>query len=67
MKSVLIKSGIKPINNIVDITNYLSVITAQPLHAFDYDKLVENDLIKDGTAHITIRVAKNGERIHTLE
>jgi phenylalanyl-tRNA synthetase beta chain len=67
MKSVLLKSGIKPINNVVDITNYLSVITAQPLHAFDYDKLVENDLTKDGTAHITIRVAKNGERIHTLE
>jgi len=67
MKSVLIKSGIKPINNVVDITNYLSVITAQPLHAFDYDKLVENDLTKDDTAHITIRVAKNGERIHTLE
>jgi len=67
MKSVLLKSGIKPINNVVDITNYLSVITAQPLHAFDYDKLVENDLTRDGTAHITIRLSKNGERIHTLE
>lgn len=67
MKSILIKSGIKPINNIVDITNYLSIITGQPLHAFDYDKLTENDTLKDGSAHITIRLAKNGERIHTLE
>mgnify|MGYP003771122929 CR=1 FL=1 len=67
MKSILIKSGIKPINNIVDITNYLSIITGQPLHAFDYNKLIENDIVKNGSTHITVRLAKNGERIHTLD
>lgn len=40
IKAILTLSGIKPINNIVDITNYISQLTAQPLHAYDYDKLV---------------------------
>jgi len=67
LKSILIKSGIKPINNVVDITNYLSILTGQPLHAFDYEKLLTNDPIKKDSAHITVRVAKDGEKIHTLD
>lgn len=67
LKSVLLKTGIKPINNVVDITNYLMVLTGQPLHAFDYDKLLKNDPNTNETAHITVRLAKDGERIHTLD
>ncbi|MDY0096794.1 MAG: phenylalanine--tRNA ligase subunit beta [Candidatus Dojkabacteria bacterium] len=67
LKSILIKSGIRPINNIVDITNYLSILTGQPLHAFDYDKVVSNDPSSNSNAHITVRLARVGERIHTLD
>ena len=67
LKSILIKSGIRPINNIVDITNYLSILTGQPLHAFDYDKVVKNDPSNNPNAHITVRLARVGERIHTLD
>ena len=63
LKSILIKSGFKPINNIVDITNYLALLTGQPLHAFDYDKVSNGS----DTAQIVVRVAHSGERIHTLD
>lgn len=67
LKSLLIKSGLRPINNIVDITNYLALITGQPLHAFDYDKVVSNDSNSNGQAYITVRVAQDEEKIHTLD
>lgn len=67
LKSALTKFGYKTINNIVDITNYISHITGQPLHAFDYDKLVKNDPNSGGTAHINIRMAKEGENILGLD
>jgi phenylalanyl-tRNA synthetase beta chain len=67
LKSVLLRTGIKPINNIVDITNYLMVLTGQPLHAFDYDKLTKNDPNKGNGAHITVRLASEKEKLHTLD
>lgn len=67
LKSLLIKSGFKPINNVVDITNYLAILTGQPLHAFDYDKLLSNDTNCKNGVQITVRLARNGERIHTLD
>ncbi len=67
LKSILIKSGIRPINNIVDITNYLSILVGQPLHAFDYNKVIQNDPSTNTKAHIEVRLAKDGERIHTLD
>jgi len=67
LKSALIKFGYKPINNIVDITNYIAQLSGQPLHAFDYDKVVSNDSNKNGSANITIRMAREGESILGLD
>ncbi|HQQ68223.1 MAG TPA: phenylalanine--tRNA ligase subunit beta, partial [Candidatus Cloacimonadota bacterium] len=43
LKTALIKSGLRPINNIVDVTNFIMMETGHPLHAFDYAKLVGKD------------------------
>ena len=51
--------GIRPVNNIVDITNYVLLEQGQPLHAFDFDKLNDNS--------IKVRCARNGENISTLD
>ncbi len=67
LKSILIKLGYKPINNIVDITNYISHLAGQPLHAFDYDKVISNDTNSKNTANITIRMAREGESILGLD
>lgn len=54
----LVRLGGKPINNIVDVTNYVMLLTAQPTHAYDYDKLAGHML---GT-----RFAKQGEKAMLL-
>jgi phenylalanyl-tRNA synthetase beta chain len=51
--------GLKPINNIVDVTNFVMMETGQPLHAFDFDQLEENRII--------VRTAKEGETFITLD
>ncbi len=60
----LIRLGVQPINNIVDITNYVMLETGQPLHAFDYDKLARG---KDGRVEIMVRTAVRKESIVTLD
>ncbi len=64
LKERLESIGQKSINNVVDITNYVMWETGQPVHAFDFDKLVSN---QDGIKKFVIRSAKKGEKIITLD
>ena len=59
MKQVLKTCGMRPINNIVDITNFVMLETGQPMHAFNYNDLADK--------HIIVRNARNGEFIQTLD
>lgn len=63
--TVLSKSGMKPISPIVDATNYLMLLTGQPLHAFDYDKFIK--VGKTDSLKIIIRLARKGEKLVLLD
>lgn len=59
LKERLIACGLRPINNIVDIANYVMLETGQPLHAFDGEKLAGRKIV--------VRFAENSEKIVTLD
>lgn len=63
--TLLSRSGMRPIDPIVDMTNYLMLLTGQPLHAFDYDKLIA--VGKSKTPEIIVRAAKTGEKLELLD
>lgn len=56
-------AGARPVNNVVDVTNYILFELGQPLHAFDMAKLAT----RDGKAAITVRPAREGETLRTLD
>lgn len=59
LQNYLMAAGVRPHNNVVDITNYVLMEYGQPLHAFDYDRLE--------TGEIVVRHAHEGEKITTLD
>ena len=59
MQKAIIASGMRPINNIVDITNFVMLETGQPMHAFNFDKIEGGKII--------VRRATHGEKITTLD
>ena len=59
LKERLTAAGQRPINNVVDITNYVMLLTSQPLHAFDLDEVPDGALV--------IRTAEEGEKMTTLD
>jgi phenylalanyl-tRNA synthetase beta chain len=59
LKARLSAAGQRPINNVVDITNYVMLLTAQPLHAFDLDRVAG--------ARLLVRRARDGEQVQTLD
>ncbi|MCT0474720.1 phenylalanine--tRNA ligase subunit beta [Lactococcus cremoris] len=59
LQNRLMNAGVKPINNVVDVTNYVLMAFGQPLHSFDFAKF--------GSDEILVRQAKSGEKITTLD
>ena len=66
LKTALIKSGLRPINNIVDVTNFVMFEQGQPLHAFDYDKLLPLST-QDGHPAVVVRKARPNEAFEALD
>lgn len=59
LKARLSAAGQRPIDNVVDVTNYVMLLTGQPLHAFDLDRVAGRQLV--------VRCARDGEEVHTLD
>src|SRR4051794_8902307 len=59
LKARLLAAGLRPISNVVDITNYVMLLTGHPLHAFDLDRVAGGEL--------TVRRAADGEQVETLD
>ena len=59
MQDYLAKSDVRPLNNLVDVTNYIMIALGQPAHVFDYDKIAGHKL--------TLRLSRKGESITTLD
>lgn len=65
LQTRLSRVGLRPINNIVDLTNFFMLVTGQPLHAYDYDKVLAQDGSADH-ATIVVRHPHDGEKLTLL-
>src|SRR3712207_2338277 len=59
LKARLMAAGQRPLNNVVDITNYVMLLTGHPLHAFDLDRVAGQRLV--------VRRARDAEQVETLD
>ncbi|WP_239254737.1 phenylalanine--tRNA ligase subunit beta [Listeria ilorinensis] len=59
LQTRLMKAGIRPHNNVVDVTNYINLLYGQPLHSFDYDTIASKEIV--------VRLAREGETLTTLD
>jgi len=59
LKKALQGIGVRPVNNVVDVTNYVAMELGEPLHAFDFDELFEH--------RIVVRLARPGEEIRAID
>ena len=59
LQNILMNAGIRPISNVVDVTNYVLLLFGQPMHAFDLDKFEANNIVA--------RNARQGEKLVTLD
>lgn len=64
IQTYLSRVGVRPINVIVDATNYLMILSGQPLHAFDYDKFIN---IAGEKAEILVRAGEKAEKLELLD
>ncbi len=67
IKKRLISAGMRPINNVVDISNYVMLEYGQPMHFFDYDKLGNNILVRDANEDEKIITLDGKERVLTKD
>ncbi len=65
LKEALESSGIRSINNLVDITNYVTLETGQPLHAFDFDKMSPS--MNSGQVALIVRQGRPKEAVETID
>lgn len=64
MQTYLARSGVRPIGAIVDVTNYLMLLTGQPMHAYDYDKFMA---VAGDKHEVHVRAARPGETLELLD
>lgn len=67
MQIKLMKMGVHPVNNVVDVSNYLMLEVGQPNHAFDYDKVISKDPNFKDAANIQVRLARAGEKLTVID
>ena len=63
LQTYLMRVGVRPVNNVVDLTNYMMLLTGQPMHAYDYDKV---KALSGNEATLVVRYPKPGEKLTLL-